>query len=370
MVMRRTPSEALVADICWLPTTRRGANTTVPVVASLAAGVVTVAFLLWMVLSLGGPRLTDAVDDLGELVAALVAAGACAVAATKVAGRRTCWWWLAASAAAWGAGEAAWSYYDLVRGVQVPFPSLADVGFLSSVPMAVIGLTLFPGAPRRMAHRFQDVLDGAIIAGSLLFASWATVLGPLYKTHSGGIFKETISLAYPVSDVIMVAIVIILFARSGQRGRLSLLLVMAGIVCFAVADSSFAYLTEVNKYGNGTFLDTGWVAGYLLIGLGAIWAACRPAAEVGAPVTPLSMVAPYVPVLAVLVVTAIELLGGHRISTVSWIMAFALIALVLGRQLLILWDQAVGERRAGRRRTHYAEEASIRPPSGTRRFRT
>ena len=101
----------------------------------------------------------------------------------------------------------------------------------------------------------------------MLFASWATVLGPLYDAHHGGVLKQTLSLAYPASDVVMVSLVIILFARAGQRGRASLVLVMAGIVAFAVADSAFSYLTEVNNYGIGSFLDTGWVAGYLLIGV-------------------------------------------------------------------------------------------------------
>lgn len=84
--------------------------------------------------------------------------------------------------------------------------------------------------------------------------------------------KQVISLTYPMSGVVMVSLVIILIARTGRRGRVSLGLVMAEVVAFAVADSTFSYLTEVNNYGGGIFLDTGWVAGYLLIALGAQWA--------------------------------------------------------------------------------------------------
>ncbi|HTT86736.1 MAG TPA: hypothetical protein VMF60_05185, partial [Acidimicrobiales bacterium] len=217
--------------------------------AAALTGLAILVFLLWMIFLFGGARLTDAVDDLGELVAALAAAVACGLTALRAPSDRPCWWWLGASALAWGAGEAAWSWYDLVLHVQVPFPSYADVGFLSAVPLAVVGLLLFPSSSRRAADRVQGVLDGTIIAGSLIFASWSTILGPLYDSHRGGALKQTVSLAYPASDVVMVALVIILFARAGHRGRASLLLVMAGIVCFAVADSSFSYLTEVNSYG-------------------------------------------------------------------------------------------------------------------------
>jgi hypothetical protein len=308
---------------------------------ALSAGLVIVAFLVWMIVAIGGARVTDAVDVLGELAAALAATAACGVAAVHVSWRRSRWVLLGASSFAWAAGESVWAYYDLIRGVSVPFPSLADVGFLAAVPLAVAGLLLFPSAPRRAADRIQGILDGCIVAGSMLFASWATVLGPLYDQHQGGALKQALSLAYPASDVVMVSLVVILIARAGRRGRASLGLVMAGIVAFAIADSAFAYMTELNNYSNGTVLDTGWVAGYLLIGLGALRAVYAPSTgAVESRVTTLSLVAPYVPVLAVLAVTSIELLVGHQLGTADWVMVFALALLVLGRHVLNLWERA------------------------------
>jgi hypothetical protein len=314
--------------------------------AAVIAGVTTAVFLLWMIAAIGGARLTDGVDDVGELVAALMAAGACLFAAAHVPSHPARWVFLGASAFAWAAGEAAWTYYDLIRDVQVPFPSLADVGFLAAVPLAVAGLLLFPSTPQRASDRVLGILDGCIIAGSMLFASWVTVLGPLFSQHQGSALKQTLSLAYPASDVIMVSLVIILFARAGTQGRGSLVLVMAGLVAFAVADSAFSYLTAVNSYGNGSFLDTGWVAGYLLIGLGALRAVYTPSTEAHAPrVSTLSLMAPYVPVLAVLMVTAVQIIRGDRLGGVAWIMILSLALLVLGRQLLVLWDRVAFERR-------------------------
>ena len=45
-----------------------------------------------------------------------------------------------------------------------------------------------------------------------------------------------------------------------------------------------------------------------------------------------SIVAPYVPVLVVLAVTAFELVKGRHLGTVSWLMAFALAGLVILRE--------------------------------------
>jgi hypothetical protein len=324
------------------------------IISAIVAGVLTGVFVLWIVLNIDGARVTDAVDDLGELVAALLAAGACALAARRPSPARASWTLIGASSLAWAAGEAVWCYFDLLRDVPVPFPSLADAGFLLSVPLAIAGLLLFPSSFHRTAVRLQGLFDGLIIAGSLLFASWATVLGPLYRSHEGGAFKQALSLAYPVSDVILLSLVIILIARAGQYHRLSLGLVMAGIVAFAIADSSFSYLTEVNNYGNGTVLDSGWVVGYLLIGLGALWSTLSPSDEVRPTrESTVSLVAPYFPVLVVLAVTSVVLMTHHRIETVSWIMALALVVLTLGREVLRLVESLL-------QRTQTTEDAAVR----------
>ncbi len=311
------------------------------VVGSVAAGLATLLFLLWIVLRIDGPRVTDAVDDIGELVAALCAALLCGLAARGVSVGRAGWLLLAASSFAWAVGEALWSYYDLIRGVQVPFPSWADAGFLAAIPLACAGLLLFPSSRQRTASRVQSLLDGCIIATTMLFASWATVLGPLFRSHQGSVLKQSISLAYPVSDVVLVSLVVVLMARAGRRGWTSLGLVMTGLVAFAVADSSFSYLTEVNNYGSGNFLDTGWVAGYLLVSLGAWWALTSPMGQVEqTEASTVSLVAPYLPVLVVLAVTSIQLLRGRDMGRVAWAMALALVVLVLSREVLRLWDQA------------------------------
>src|SRR5438270_772998 len=45
----------------------------------------------------------------------------------------------------------------------------------------------------------------------------------------------------------------------------------------AVADSAFSYLNATNNYGAiGSELDAGWVIGYLMIGLSALWPTASP----------------------------------------------------------------------------------------------
>jgi len=82
------------------------------------------------------------------------------------------------------------------------------------------------------------------------------------------------------------------------------------------------------------------VVGYLLIGLGALWALTCPSPHRQATEqSAVSLVAPYVPVLVVLAVTGVQLLRGRQMEPVSWIMALALALLVLGREALRMLER-------------------------------
>jgi hypothetical protein len=241
-------------------------------------------FTLWLALGIGGLRTTVAVDDIGEAVAAGIAAVACAIAAVRGSNRRRLAWSLLSSAAlSWTFGEIAWSIFEVGFGQAVPFPSPADIGFLLSVPLGIAGLWALPLAPSRVATRARSILDGSIIALSLLFVCWAFVLGPLYASSHSGPVEQLLGLAYPVGDVLTASVVIIIASRAAGPERFRFLLLLGGFLAIAVADSAFAYLTGAGIYTErGSVFDAAWVAGFALIALAALWpAAYSPVSEEG-----------------------------------------------------------------------------------------
>ena len=244
-------------------------------VAAGAALAFSVVFTGWTAFHWVSDQATIDVDDIGEAVAAFVAAASCGYAAGRTSGRtRVAWALFAASALSWGAGEVVWSVYQVGLGVAVPFPSAADAGFLLAVPLAVGGVFAFTSAPTRLATRGQTVLSGAIIALTLLFLAWEFGLGKVYETSPASPLAQGIGLAYPIGDIITATVLLVALqrARRGDVGRLTLLL--GGLAFTALADSAFAYLTANGTYGAlGSVLDTGWVVGYLLIALAPLWPA-------------------------------------------------------------------------------------------------
>jgi diguanylate cyclase (GGDEF)-like protein len=237
--------------------------------------------------------------------------------------------------------------YELVSHRPVPFPSPADVGFLLAIPLAAAGLLAFPGAPRRAARRARVALDGAIIAASLLFVSWATVLGPLWHAKAEGLLAQTISLAYPVGDVVIATIVFIVVGHVSRNHRPALIVVGVALCAMAVADSAFAYLTNQNSFDIGNGLNSGWVIGYLLIALAALHPAeavptrvlrDASAADVQAMDSRATILLPYFPLMAAVGVGVSRVARHGRIGPFLAVTGTVLLTLFVARQLIALLD--------------------------------
>lgn len=212
-----------------------------------------------------------AAGNVFQAVIPLVAFLACLSAGFATTGRnRWGWWLLGAGAFSWAAGQAVWTFYESVLGESVPFPGWADVGYLGFSVLGAAGLLLFPLIPARAVARGRALLDGGIIASSLLFVNWAIVLGAMYRAGEGTWFEQAIGLAYPLGDVIILTVVLLMLTSAHGRDRLPLVLLAVGLVAFSVADTGFALLNLQGTYSSGHPIDLGWPIGFLLIALAAL----------------------------------------------------------------------------------------------------
>ena len=249
-------------------------------VAALVTVLVSVAYAFVLRTVLFGDQAVTALDDAGEAVAAGLAAAACAWAATQSSGRdRIGWALMSVSAFLWGAGEVVWSVYEVGMHAQ-PYPSLADVGFLAAVPFAIAGIRAFWGPPRGTSARWRIWFDGIIVAIALVSTAWGFGLRTVWESSSP---TKALDLAYPISDILIGTVLILAVRRATQQQKGRMALLLAGVACYSLADSAFAYLTAAGAYGSvGNVLDTGWFAGFLLIALAAIYPATAPKAATAA----------------------------------------------------------------------------------------
>jgi len=359
------------------------------IAAAVVALLLIAAFGLWVTFRFGGVTLTERIDDLGKAGVALAAAIACGAAAWRHGGRsRLAWLLISASAFVWLAGEAVWSYYELGLATPVPFPSLADAGFLGAVPLAAAGVLLFTAARRRAVTRLATVLDGLIIAGSLLAVSWTAVLETIYGHVGGDVFAQAISLAYPISDVVILAILLLLLSgRVHAPDRLRLSLLAGGLLANLVTDSGFAYLTTVNSYNPAQPIDGGWVVGYFLIALAGFRASLVPieprqSSDQAQIVWQLFL--PYIPLTAAVLASCVNAVITGSVDEFLFYDLAIVIVLVVIRQFMMLsvninLNHRLQEQTAGLQRReehlrslveHSSDAASLADGYGVIRFQS
>ena len=301
-------------------------------VGAALVAIISVAFASWIALQIGGASLTTAVDDIGEAVAAGVAAASCAIAARRAVGQlRLAWGLLAAAAASWCAGEIVWSIYEVGFGEAVPFPSAADIGFLAAIPLTIAGILSFSHTPRGTSVGVRLWLDRAIVFLALAFVGWELGLSSVFEQSADTPIDGAIALAYPLGDIAIATVLVLAIRRATaeQTGRLFLLL--AGLAANAAADSAFAYLTAANQYGAiGSVLDAGWVVGYLLIALAAlIPSGARDEPQEEKPIDVWQLALPWLAILVAGLVTVIQALRGHPFDSVSTLAVGVLAVLLM-----------------------------------------
>jgi diguanylate cyclase (GGDEF)-like protein len=172
-----------------------------------------------------------------------------------------------------GTGALVWSlggvYFVLATasGQPPPFPSPGDAGFLCFPVLAFVALIsrVRREFPDQKAAVWLDVALGALGAATGL----AVLLGPMVTGASGRLVQTVVVAAYPLSDLLLVAMLAGVAALQGLRLSRPWSLLTAGVLVFAAADIAYALRVAHDAYSLGTPVDAGWSLGLTLLALGA-----------------------------------------------------------------------------------------------------
>jgi diguanylate cyclase (GGDEF)-like protein/PAS domain S-box-containing protein len=319
----------------------RAARQPYAVICAISA-LISAAWVASLVVEFGGPAAAQAISNVGLTLVAILAAAACGRAALRGDRYRRTWAFLAFACWSWGCGQIVWTIYESVLQRELPFPSFADVFYLGFPPLAAVALLFLPGTTQSFAGRMRTVIDGLMIAGSLLLTTWVLALEPIFHAAGDELLPQLISLAYPLGDTVVVTIVlyVILRGRALRRESFPLILVGFGLVAFSVGDTGFYYLIATGAYASGNLIDAGWFVGFAFI----LVAALRPAIRLERQEVeesegrPLGLLLPYAAVVMGLATSSLELLRtGATDPVVSWIRTFIIVTMVV-RQILTLLE--------------------------------
>ncbi|HEX4432038.1 MAG TPA: EAL domain-containing protein [Frankiaceae bacterium] len=309
-----------------------------PIAALVLAGVTLAVSAIVLLTPIASTRFGWYFDDLGALAVSLVAAAGAIWRSRKASHRalRRSWMLMALGCSSWAIGEALWCWFELGQDKN-PFPSVADVGYLGFPLAAGAALLCYP-ASQGFARSGQRILDSLMAVGSLGLISWETVLRAVSGSPADSAFAFSVSLAYPVTDLVVLMLVVLTLARA-PGSKLSLALMAGGCTALAVSDSLFAYLTATTGYSGGA-VDLGWIAAFVLLALASVAPEPSTASDPRPDAEPLvqgsASLLNYVPVIAAVAVTLGLAAAGHSPTVIQLGVAASIIAVMLLRQYLTL----------------------------------
>ncbi|TFD02011.1 EAL domain-containing protein [Cryobacterium sandaracinum] len=159
-----------------------------------------------------------------------------------------------------------YSLWMLIWGAEM-FPRVSEVGYLLFFALMLFVLVIMVRRQLR-GMVWSVVLDSAI--GALGAASvLAVLLGPMANSVDAAGANKAIAaaVAYPLFDLLLVAVVVALTTSQGPVAGRRWILLVFGLLMFTSTGLVFALLET--RYVLGTPLDAGWAVGLALI---AVWA--------------------------------------------------------------------------------------------------
>ncbi|MEU9105476.1 EAL domain-containing protein [Streptomyces xanthophaeus] len=245
----------------------------------LLLAVVSGGYAVGAALNWGSEEVAEIMGDFGLSAAGLLAAVSCYSYARSIDSRERPAWLLFAFSSLMGAsGNAVWGWYEVVLGTEVPKPSVADFAFLCFAPPAIVGLLVLAKRPVTRAGWVCLALDSWLIGGSLLTLSWSLALAHAAQTAQSGapgsVPRAALSLAYPLLDIALVSMVLVLHFRRSETNRSAVNTAIAALALTVLSDALFTSPLLSAGYQSGQLLDAGWFAGSLLLAY-APWGARR-----------------------------------------------------------------------------------------------
>jgi diguanylate cyclase (GGDEF)-like protein len=236
---------------------------------NLVRGIQAVAFTLLLAFALhtgpglGGKGLDSFFNDWIYNGLIVVSAIGCLARGFVMKHERAAWLMLGIGIAFWAAAEILATVW-LNHLQNPPYPSVADALYLTFYPAIYIALVLLVRG-RMSEARASLWLDGLIAALAVAVGGELFVFQAILAQEQGSALAVATDLAYPLGDLVTLALVIGVFALTGWRPGRAWTLIGVGLAALATADCVYAYQAAHGTYVSGTILDSLWPAATLLV---------------------------------------------------------------------------------------------------------
>ena len=194
------------------------------------------------------------------------------------------WYLIAAALVDLTIGDTINNTYEWVLRVEAPYPNAADVVYLAFYPLLVSGVLLLVRAQNPGRDR-ASLIDAIIIATGVGLLSWIFLIVPYVRAPDLALLQRIVSIAYPVQDVVLLAVAIRLW-RAGSQATAAFRFLTIGLLGLLIADTVYGLSQLTVGWVPGGALDLGWVLFFVALGVAALHPSMRLLSEPAPAPTP------------------------------------------------------------------------------------
>lgn len=169
-------------------------------------------------------------------------------------------------------GQITYSYYVMIQGIEIPYPSIGDLGFFGSIPLYVIATIHLAKASgidlslKTAMNKFQAIVIPLII----LLVSYALFLKD-YTIDRNNLLTTILDFGYPLGQSVYLALAFLTFILSqtllGGRMKKRVIFILIALAIQYLADFIFLYQASKDSYLAGGINDYIYFVGYYTMAL-------------------------------------------------------------------------------------------------------
>jgi hypothetical protein len=172
-------------------------------------------------------------------------------------------------------GQVVFSFYNIFLNIEIPYPSIADIGFFMNIPLYLYGgyLLLMASGGKLNIKSLKSQFQAVGIPVLMLGLSYLFFLQS-YEFDLSNPLKTFLDFGYPLGQAMYVSIAILAYSLTrkwlGGVMKARILLLIIAFIYQYIADFNFLYQSSLGTWYNGGYGDYLYFLAYFLMALGIL----------------------------------------------------------------------------------------------------
>lgn len=173
-------------------------------------------------------------------------------------------------------GQTVWSYYNVIAQVEIPYPSIADIGFFSIIPfysLAMIYLAKAAGSKYTLQDGVGKVIT-LLIPIIMVSISYILFLKDL-EIDFLRFWETLLNFGYPFGEAVFISLALTTYTLSncilGGTMRNKIIAIILAFTFQYITEYTFLYTAAAGTYTNAGIVDLMYATSFTIMAIGIAW---------------------------------------------------------------------------------------------------